>query len=40
MGLLVYNKGYPTQHIPTGVISVVISGVFRGIAANLTGLHC
>ena len=38
MGLLIYHLGYQTEHIPTGFVSVAISGGFGENLANLTGL--
>lgn len=37
--VLIYNEEYPTKHIPTGFVSVTISGVLWGMSANLTGLE-
>ena len=39
MGLLLYHLGYQTEHIPTGFVSVAISGGFGENLANLTGLY-
>ena len=36
MGLLIYHLGYQTEQIPTGFVSVAISGGFGENLANLT----
>ena len=38
MGLLIYHQEYQTTHIPTGFVSVAISGGFCENRARLTGL--
>ena len=38
MGLLIYHLGCQTEHIPTGFVSVAISGGFGENLANVTGL--
>ena len=39
MGLLIYHVEYQTTQIPTGFVSVAISGGFCENLARLTGLH-
>ena len=39
MGLLIYHLEYQTTHIPTGFVSVAISGGFCENLARLTGLY-
>ena len=38
LGLLIYHLGYQTEQIPTGFVSVAISGGFGENVPNLTGL--